>query len=233
MEVVPVIDLKGGVAVHARQGQRESYQPIVTPLSPSSAPVDVVAGFLRLYPFRRLYIADLDAIGEHGSHEAQLAELAARFPGLELWVDNGLNAPETALKWLGKELGCLVAGSESQRDVSLLKTLAGEERLILSLDFRGDSFQGPPEILEMPELWPSRVITMTLARVGAGQGPDLARTEAVARRRAGGLVYAAGGVRDAKDLKALANTGAAGVLVATALHSGKITASDLADAARH
>jgi phosphoribosylformimino-5-aminoimidazole carboxamide ribotide isomerase len=40
-------------------------------------------------------------------------------------------------------------------------------------------------------------------------------------------VYAAGGVRDTRDLQALRDIGAAGVLVASALHNGRIAMQDL------
>ncbi len=64
---------------------------------------------------------------------------------------------------------------------------------------------------------------MTLARIGAGEGPDWARL-ALIRDQAGPEreVYAAGGVRDAADLERLAAEGIAGVLVASALHGGKL-----------
>ncbi len=227
MEVLPVIDLKAGVVVHARQGQRDFYRPIETPLSPSSVPSDLVGGLLRLYPFRRLYIADLDAIEKRGSHASTLAELAARFPGLELWVDNGIGELAGAAAWLARGVGCLVVGSESQTGPELLEELAGQDRLVLSLDFRGEAFQGPARILEDVTLWPARVIAMTLAQVGSGRGPDLARVAAIARRAPGRQIYAAGGVRHADDLAALASVGATGALVATALHAGTITVSDL------
>lgn len=232
MDVVPVIDLKGGVVVHARQGQRESYRPIETPLSQTSKPEDVVAGLLRLHPFRRLYVADLDAIERRGGHDATLAALGARFPDLELWVDNGTAGPEEAGGWLARNQGRLVVGSESQRDLALLGALRAEERMVLSLDFRGKDFQGPPELLADTTLWPRRVIAMTLAQVGSGRGPDLSRLTEIVRCGDGREVYAAGGVRDAADLHAIADAGAAGALVATALHAGTVTATDLKDAAR-
>lgn len=232
MEVIPVIDLKNGVVVHARGGARDSYQPIRTPLSPTSEPEDVVAGLLRLHSFRHLYIADLDAIERRGDHDRTCAELAARFPGLELWVDNGIGDPEAASAWLQRGVGCLVAGSESQQDLRLLQALHRHDRLILSLDFRGDAFQGAADIATSPALWPARLITMTLARVGAGQGPDLERLAAIRRRASDRvLLFAAGGVRGPQDLLHLADVGAAGVLVATALHSGALSAADLAESA--
>jgi phosphoribosylformimino-5-aminoimidazole carboxamide ribotide isomerase len=57
IEVIPVIDLKGGAVVRARHGTRHSYAPIVTPHARTSAPLDVVAGFLTVHPFRSNRIA--------------------------------------------------------------------------------------------------------------------------------------------------------------------------------
>ena len=99
--------------------------------------------------------------------------------------------------------------------------------MILSLDFRGDAFHGPEALLPMPELWPGRIIIMTLARVGSGAGPDLQRLATIRARGAGRRVFAAGGLRDARDLASIALHGGAGVLVASALHDGRLSASDL------
>ena len=98
---------------------------------------------------------------------------------------------------------------------------------MLSLDYRGDAFQGPEEILSEPKVWPRRVIVMTLARVGSGAGPDLARVGAIKTISGDREIYAAGGVRDAADLAALKAAGAAGALIATALHDGRIGKAEL------
>jgi phosphoribosylformimino-5-aminoimidazole carboxamide ribotide isomerase len=232
IDVVPVIDLKAGPVVHARGGRRDEYRPIATPLSPTSAPGDVVAGLLRLFPFRRLYVADLDAIERRGDHAAILAALAAAHPSLDLWVDNGADDLGLARWWLASSPARLVIGSESQTGPDLARALRGDPRVVLSLDFRAEAFQGPAAILEQPDLWPDRVVVMTLARVGAGQGPDVQRIRAVAQRAGTRQVYAAGGVRNAEDLRAVAEAGATGALVATALHEGALSAETLKGIAR-
>ena len=228
MEVIPVIDLMGGAVVRARHGNRASYRPIETPLSLTSDPLDVVAGLLSLYRFRTLYIADLDAIEGKG-HAAEVIDGIARtFPGFQLWIDNGCADRTTAEGLLGRYAGAsLVLGSESQRDTELVEALKGNERIILSLDFRGEQFLGPRELYERPSLWPSRLILMTLAKVGSGAGPDFAQYRAI-RERGKRAVYLAGGLRDRADLDAVKASGAAGILVASALHDGRIGARDLA-----
>ena len=227
MEVIPVLDLKSGQVVHAQGGRRDAYRPIATPLSASSAPADVLAGLLRLHAFRRVYVADLDAIAGTGSHAALLAALARTHPGTEIWLDAGARDAQAVSAALEDGL-CPVLGSESQTDTALLSRLRDDPRVVLSLDFHGAGFPGPAAILATPALWPRRVVAMTLAAVGAAAGPDIARVGALLERAAGRAVYAAGGVRNAADLRALAARGAAGALVASALHAGTLGAADLA-----
>ena len=182
MQVIPVLDLKGGLVVHARMGTREHYRPIRTPLSPTSNPNDVARGLLSVYPFSSFYIADLDAIAGAGNNDAVLAELKANFPHSTFWVDNGIADRASAERWLDADLGHLVLGSETQRDEAVLRRLYEDDRIVLSLDYRGDDFVGPAALLSNVDAWPSRMIAMTLARVGSGLGPDWARLEATKRR---------------------------------------------------
>jgi phosphoribosylformimino-5-aminoimidazole carboxamide ribotide isomerase len=227
MDVIPVIDIKNGEVVHAQGGRRDTYRPIRTPLSATSAPADVAAGLLRLAPFRQIYIADLDAIECRLANDAAIEAIARAVPGVELWIDSGIADADAARAWLGGCLHCLVVGSESQRGIETIQSLRDEQRVLLSLDFRGDVFQGPPGLLEDAALWPARVIVMTLARVGAAAGPDTDSVASIAARAQGRAVVGAGGVRNKADLLALQQAGAAAVLVATALHTGALTADDL------
>jgi phosphoribosylformimino-5-aminoimidazole carboxamide ribotide isomerase len=229
MDIIPVIDLKDGVVVQARRGERKDYRPITTPLAEGSAPAEVLKGLRRVFPFRKIYLADLNAITGEGDHRAEIEELTRAFPDVEFWVDNGIGTPAAAEDWLRAFPGRLVLGSESQRDLTVPAALRSHPRVVLSLDFRGALFQGPPALLETPALWPEAVIVMTLARIGAGEGPDFARFRQVRALRPEGAWYAAGGVRNADDVRALHASGASGVLVATALHSGALDLGALKD----
>lgn len=232
IEVIPVIDLKGGAVVRARHGSRDSYAPIVTPLAKTSAPLDIATGLLTIYPFRTFYIADLDRIESRGSHESTLDALSAAFPGIVFWVDAGVRDATEARSWLDRHAGAhLVLGSESLTSPTVLAELTPMDRIILSLDYRGSSFVGPKEIYDAPHLWPKRVIVMLLARVGSDAGLDMDRLLGVKRRAPDVMLYAAGGLRGAFDLMRLNQAGISGVLVASALHDGRLTSADLAVAA--
>lgn len=222
MQIVPVIDLKGGKVVHARRGDRSAYAPLRSPLARTADPIDVVRGLRNLFPFTGLYVADLDAIAGVGDHDDTLARLTEAFPGLEFWVDAGVSGLDAAADILAHPERHVVIGSESQTSDELLLELAANPRVILSLDFRGDDFLGHKEILDEPALWPGRVLVMTLSRVGSEQGPDLERIHAISALAQGRAIFAAGGVRSGVDLVALKDIGCAGALVATALHSGAI-----------
>jgi phosphoribosylformimino-5-aminoimidazole carboxamide ribotide isomerase len=231
VEIIPVIDLKGGQVVHAQRGERDSYRPVRSQLCRGSEPVDVVAGLLAVHPFATLYIADLDAIQARGNSVASIRQIRQSFPALRLWVDNGLADPAACRDWLAQDVGDLVLGSEAQRDRAILHALSdGDARrhLILSLDYKDDRFLGPPDLLSAAPLWPDRIIVMTLSRVGSRGGPDFDllrrwREDAPAKK-----IFAAGGVRGGEDLLALADCGTSGVLVATALHERRIGRAEIA-----
>jgi phosphoribosylformimino-5-aminoimidazole carboxamide ribotide isomerase len=232
LRIIPVLDLKGGEVVRAEKGQRDSYRPIVTPLCEGSDAVAVAEGLRTLFPFPTFYIADLDAIEGRAPNTAALARLRTMPDAPELWVDAGLADAERLAAAFSETLLCPVVGSESQPDVSLLRRFRDHPGLILSLDFFGDGFRGPASLLDQPDLWPQRVIVMTLARVGAASGPDFARLEEIKRKAGNRSVIAAGGVRDESDIRALSSLGIAAALVATSLHNGTLTPEQLASLGR-
>ena len=223
MQIIPVLDLKGGQVVRAEQGRRDRYKPIMTPLSASADVVGVAEGLRTLHPFSTLYIADLDAIAGHAPNTGALARLNAMEEPLRLWVDAGIADGERLAAALAEPHLRPVLGSESQHDDGLLERFRHHPDLILSLDFFADRYQGPASLLDQPALWPATVIVMTLARVGSATGPDLERLAHIKKQAGGRDVIAAGGVRNEADIRALASLGIAGALVATSLHDGTLS----------
>src|SRR5262252_1127514 len=124
MDIIPVLDLRGGIVVRARMGRRDQYRPLESPLSPTSDPVAVMRGLYSVYPFTTFYFADLDAIMGTGSNDFVLRRLKAEFPAAMFWVDSGVSALSSAWNWLDAGLGHLVIGSESQQDMTLVRCLS-------------------------------------------------------------------------------------------------------------
>ncbi len=231
MDVIPVIDVRHGVAVAAARGERANYRPLETPLAPCSDPVAVARGYAGLFAFPVLYVADLDGIEGRGGNARLAQELASAVPHARVWLDEGVR-PAEAAKRIAEGVATPVIGSESlgDADAAALRALPAHA-YVLSLDFKGDRFSGPPAVLTEAGHWPQSVIVMTLARVGSGKGPDVERLSEIVSRAGRRRIYAAGGVRDRADIEALRRAGATGVLVATALHRGTLKAGDLEEIA--
>lgn len=224
-----MIDLRHGRVVRARAGERDAYAPILTPLAKGASPGAVAAGLVAALPATILYVADLDAIVDGAAPDAaSLAAIAAACPAAVLWVDAGFATEAALLAFLRGGLGRPVIGSESQTGPGLLRRFRDEA--VLSLDSRGEDALGPSALHERAGDWPDDVIVMTLARVGAGTGPDLAALGRVRALSPKSRLYAAGGVRGPGDLDALRRAGVAGALVASAIHDGTLRAEHVVGA---
>ncbi len=228
MRIIPVLDLKGGQVVRAKQGQRHLYAPIVTPLAPSADPVDVAAGLRTLWPFGTFYCADLDAIEGRPPNSAAIAALLAMPDIPSLWIDSGVADAKTLSGMLDRPGINPVIGTESLPDDELLCAFGQHPNLILSLDFFADGFRGPRTILDQAHLWPATVIVMSLTKVGSAAGPDTTLLGEIKARAGGRAIVAAGGVRNDGDVRLLAEMGVAAALIATSLHDGTLTATHLA-----
>lgn len=227
--IVPVIDLKGGVVVHARAGKRADYKPIETPLGPAEDPIAIARSLIVATLSPVLYIADLDAIEGIGNHFELCRQLADALPGAALWIDAGFSDVSDCAFWL--PLGAtLVIGSESLDDLESWQELRATfgKSLVLSLDFDPNALRGPEVLQWESSAWPDRVIALTLGRIGTDQGPDLEKLKVVRERAPHCAVYTGGGIRNIADLEQVADAGARGALIATALHSGSISQNEIA-----
>ncbi len=226
-----------GVAVHAVRGKRKEYKPLKSVLCDSSSPLDVASAF-KVLGFSELYVADLDAIVSRGSNTSTLKRMA-RKTGLQLMVDAGVASMEKAEELLQNGVSRVVLGTETLTDLGFVKEAIerlGPGRVTASLDLvNGRVLSASEEAKQMDAVALARVlqgmgvveiIVLDLARVGSGEGVDLAllkRIQENLRIR----VLVGGGIRDVKDLAMLKKLGVDGVLLATALHSGSITVEEL------
>jgi HisA/HisF family protein len=228
MRIVPVLDLQGGVVVHARRGQRSEYAPLRSPLVNGCEPVAVARALCAVCRTSTLYVADLDALAGAPIDVATLTGLAAV---AEPWVDAGATTPERAASLARAGVARNVVGTESLGAGEAGP--AGGPRQILSVDLRDGALISPrPELAGRDPaaaaplaiaLGVREVLVIDLARVGSGSGPPLDAVAQLAEALPGLKIYAGGGVRNDADLRALESAGATGALVATALHEGRIS----------
>jgi phosphoribosylformimino-5-aminoimidazole carboxamide ribotide isomerase len=228
-KIIPTLDLKDGIAVHAIAGDRAGYLPIVSPFGKADDPASVARGLIAATGSAILYIADLDAIMGSGSNFELVRGLGYAVPGVTVWVDAGFSRVADCAFWL--PIGAtLVIGSESLRTADDWREIKEvfDASLVLSLDSDEGGPRDPGALFGEPALWPDRIIAMNLSHVGTGQGPDIGGIVSIVAKAEGRAVFAAGGVRDARDLAAIEAAGAKGALVATALHTGAITQKEIA-----
>lgn len=221
MQIIPVIDLKDGIVVSAHQGKRELYKPIKSKICSSCCLDQVINSFLLLYPFKNLYIADLNAISNTGSNQDTIDKAISKNQNITFWIDNGAK-PQNMSVYTGIKYR-LIIGSESQTQDNSILAYSNIKNTILSLDFFPDKgYQGPSELIDNSDLWPRDIIIMSLDRVGGNSGPDFEKLKEFCQKHPEKNIIAAGGIRNELDLLKLKKIGIHHALVASALHSGII-----------
>jgi phosphoribosylformimino-5-aminoimidazole carboxamide ribotide isomerase len=227
--VIPALDLKDGVVVHAKGGARADYRPVASLFGAADDPLRIAHGLLAVTGSSVLYVADLDAIMGTGTNFELVRGLSYALPDTTVWIDAGFSRVADCAFWL--PLGAtLVIGSEALAAIEDWRDLREEfgEDLVLSLDFDSAGRRGPGALFDDRALWPGRVIAMHLGRVGGDQGPDADGLGSLIAMADGCSIFAAGGIRNAKDLAAVAAAGARGAVLSTALHKEALTQNEIA-----
>lgn len=214
------------MAVHAVRGERERYRPVGDPLS-------LARRFRDRLGLDELYVADLDAITGTGRNTTVLHALARE---TRVMVDAGIGGAAGARAVLDLGVHRVVAGTETLTDADTLDELLPDA--VLSVDLRdGRTLSRDPQLAGLPapdamarlhRAGLREAIVLDLARVGSGAGPDVGLIAELHAAFPDLELLAGGGVRDVDDLRALRDAGAAGALVATALHDGVIGPRELA-----
>ena len=233
MKVVPVIDLKGGHVVRAVLGLRERYEPMVDNVYGTCKPVEL-ATKLVLDGFRVIYVADIDSIMGGEVNEEVFRSLKGL--GAKLMADIGVD-DEEKLRKAAELADYPIIATESVPSLSFLSSaLRGYgDRAFVSLDLRGGRVVSrAPEVSGkalseglrlLKELGVRRVILVDFDRIGTYLGPNIEGAKELVE---GGFeVYVGGGVRGLEDLIILREIGVSGVLVASALYSGKVRVQEL------
>lgn len=244
MRVAGVVDLLEGRAVHAVAGDRARYAPIAriaeAPVPPGD-PDALARAYRDRFGVTDLYCADLDAIRGGQPQTAAVAALAGL--GLPLWLDAGITSGDAATHARALGAAHVVIGLETLPDFETLPrccAAVGSAHVAFSLDLRdGRPLRRPADVPPSDDDPPalaaraaaagaSAVIVLDLARVGTRTGPDTALLARVRDAAPDVVLLAGGGIRDAADCVRLADAGCDGVLLATALLDGRVSAGDVA-----
>ena len=239
MEIIPVLDILNAVVVRGVAGQREQYRRVNSQLTPSCDPSVIMRAFADNFDLRRFYIADLDAIQFQQLNRCTVAELAR--DEASLIVDRGVRSAADVEELLDLGVGQVVVALETLDGPDTARTLVstfGAEQLVLSLDLKngrpltanpGWSTVEPFDIAqELIEAGLRHMIVLDLAAVGVNEGtPTIDLCRRLRSLLSDGTVITGGGVSNCADLRRIEAAGVDGVLVASALHDGRLSAEDI------
>jgi phosphoribosylformimino-5-aminoimidazole carboxamide ribotide isomerase len=231
------MDVLNSKVVHAVKGNRQEYQPLRSVLTNSVNPLEVAAVFKR-QGFSDLYLADLDAIlGNRPNFDLYrgLVEM-----GFNFIVDAGVTELETAKRLCACGVSKVIVGTETLTSIEFVTEAVkqlGAKHILVSLDMKANkilthpNFDSSTEIFELLKQFCvrglSEFILLDLSRVGSSEGVNIGLLKQILTVlkkdcESGGGVYVGGGIQGIDDLFNLKELNVLGVLLATALHSGKI-----------
>ena len=233
--VFPAIDLRGGKCVRLVQGdfgRSKEYD---------ADPVERAREWERRGA-SAIHIVDLDGAKEGRPVQTDLIARIADAVNVPLQVGGGIRTIEdlARLRRAGASRFVIGTAAVEDRDLRLRAVEEAGPSLVVAVDARDgvvathgwQRSSGVP-VLDLAEELAADGIASVLytdvARDGVGSGAALEDTAAIARFLS---TIASGGVRDARDVTALARLdGVVGVVVGTALYEERVTLEDLLQAA--
>lgn len=224
--VYPAVDILGGKCVQLVQGKRETATVYGDPL-------DCARRWIRAGA-EALHVINLDgAFGDSGTNAGLIREII-RETGVFLQLGGGIRSLEDARGWLGLGVDRVILGTLAVREPGAVGTLAreaGSPRVMASVDARGGRVvvegwrEAGGDYLEwarrFQELGAGSLLYTNVDVEGLQQG---IRKEPVERLLGATVlpVVVAGGITGLGDIEVLKGLGAAGVVLGSALYSGKI-----------
>ena len=233
--VFPAIDLRGGKCVRLVQGdfgRSKEYD---------ADPVERAREWERRGA-AAIHVVDLDGAKEGRPVQTDLVARIADAVNVPLQVGGGIRTIEdlARLRRAGASRFVIGTAAVEDRDLRLRAVEEAGPSLVVAVDARDgvvathgwQRSSGVP-VLDLAEELAADGIASVLytdvARDGVGSGAALEDTAAIARFLP---TIASGGVRDARDVTALARLdGVVGVVVGTALYEERVTLEDLLQAA--
>ncbi|MFA6372059.1 MAG: HisA/HisF-related TIM barrel protein [Methanothrix sp.] len=223
MRCIFVLDILNGAVVHAVRGERSRYEPIAgfSQIVSTSEPL----GILQEIRPREVYVADLNLLTGRGDNLAVIKKISDR---TKTMADTGISRASD-LDRLPASISP-VLGTETS-SLQLIEGAARERRIVVSIDMmkrkvlaRDPELAGhtPLQLLQrLNGLKLESVILLELDKVGTSAGLDKKFLEDAAAASKHPLILG-GGVEGEEDLRTLEKMGFSGVLLATALHNGRI-----------
>jgi phosphoribosylformimino-5-aminoimidazole carboxamide ribotide isomerase len=227
------VDLRGGRVVQLVGGRPEDERVSL----PDPA---VVARRWIDAGFAALHVVDLDAALGSGDNAAAVCDVITAAGSVPVQVGGGVRTLERAEALFEAGATRVVAGTRAVQDRAWIEELAGRwpGRVVVAADVMGDEIvvRGWTErsglaatefLAGLRDLPLAGVLVTDVTREGRMSGADIERFTRLVRHSPHPLL-ASGGVAGAADLAALAEAGAAGVVLGMALYTGALDAPSTA-----
>jgi phosphoribosylformimino-5-aminoimidazole carboxamide ribotide isomerase len=235
MQVIPAIDLRDGACVQLVGGSYADERVRIP------NPVSVAEKWASL-GFGRIHLVDLDAATGQGSNR-EIVRAILR-PGATKWISRekclrvqcggGVRDLDTIAELLAAGASEVVLGTRAIEDRAWLEGAVSlyPNKIIVAADTRarrvvtrGWSETASQNVIDfVDELSPlplSAILITAVEREGRMEGPDVSLMRELALRSKPPL-QASGGVRNADDLRALAELGVSAAIVGMALYTGAL-----------
>lgn len=226
MIAMPAIDLRDGACVQLVGGSYERERVrLPEPVAVARQWYD--AGF------RRLHVVDLDAATERGSN-AGIVDQILETSSASVQVGGGVRTTDRVDALIAAGAGQVVVGTHAIEHPDWLAEIVGRypDRITLAADVRGRAIvtrgwrttlatDVADLVRDVGTLPLAGLLLTAVHREGAMRGPDLPLIEEIAALTTIPLI-ASGGVGSIGDLRALAERGAAAVVIGMALYTGAV-----------
>ncbi len=223
-EIIPVLDIMSGIAVSGKSGKRETYKPLETIYSKTPDPVEIAVA-LKRQGFKRIYVADLDAIESKGSNLEVVRQINHILPVMLDWGVKDFRSFTFALDY-AQYIIVATETLNSWEDLDEIFKKYPKERITVSVDIKEGQILSKfisttfDEIRsKFKQLKPEEIILLDICSVGTLNGVD----QDILNEFGGmedSLILGGGITPD--EIKNLIEQGLTKFLVGTALHSGEI-----------
>ena len=231
-EVIPAVDMRGGKCVQLVQGVPGSEMVTL------DDPIEVTLDWVRRGA-KTLHLVDLDGAIEGERKNAPIIEKIVnthRENGIRIQVGGGIRSFEDAASLLELGVSRVILGTAALQNPELVKRLSntfGNERITVALDAKNGKIsikgwteecaQTPVEMgRKFEELGAGSLLFTNIDSEGLLQGVNPVPTKELVESVTIPVI-ASGGVSSLQDLQVLKETGAAGVVVGSALYTGRFT----------
>ena len=236
MKIFPAVDILGGSCVQLVQGKRESATIYGDPLTCAEQWLNDGAD--------ALHIVNLDgAFGSATANAAQIRKVITA-TDVEIQLGGGIRSLDDARSWLETGIDRVILSTYAVSDPDSLTALSeeyGSDRIMAGIDARNGQIvvdgweRQAGDYLDWAEVFVRKgagsLLYTNVNVEGLCSGIEASPVQALTSRITAPVVIA-GGITTKDDIRVLREAGASGIILGSALYSGKITLKQAYEALR-